>query len=239
MEPSNQGSAVGVRERLTEGQAVPPLSTQGRDLILSPESDDTTFLQSPAARFDANLEAIRTLKQIETQGRSATPEEQRTLSRYSGFGDSAFSQAFPRSRSYGGSPEKESAWERRGATLKEITTPEEYQAIEKSRLNAFYTTPEVVRAMWRGLEHLGAGDIAHPRVLEPSAGSGRFLGMQPVEMAARSTRTAVELDSLTGRLLKHTYPDTAVYVMGFQEAPIPDDSSHVANRNRLFWKPMT
>jgi len=234
MEPSNQGSAVGVRERLTEGQAVPPLSTQGRDLILSPESDDTTFLQSPAARFDANLEAIRTLKQIETQGRSATPEEQRTLSRYSGFGDSAFSQAFPRSRSYGGSPEKESAWERRGATLKEITTPEEYQAIEKSRLNAFYTTPEVVRAMWRGLEQLGAGDIAHPRVLEPSAGSGRFLGMQPVEMAARSTRTAVELDSLTGRLLKHTYPDTAVYVMGFQEAPIPDDSIDIAISNVPF-----
>ena len=125
MEPSNQGSAVGVRERLAEDQVLSPLPTQGHDLVLSPETDDTTFLQSPAARFDANLEVIRTLKQIEAEGRPATPGEQRTLSRYSGFGDSAFGQAFPRSRYYGGPVEKEGAWERRGAALKEITTPEE------------------------------------------------------------------------------------------------------------------
>ena len=81
---------------------------------------------------------------------------------------------------------------------------------------------------------MGATNLENPRILEPSAGSGRFLGMQPTEMAKRSDRTAVELDSITGRILKHTYPDTKVMISGFEKAPIPDNSIDIAVSNVPF-----
>ena len=81
---------------------------------------------------------------------------------------------------------------------------------------------------------MGADKIPNPKVLEPSAGSGRFLGYQPPEMAARSTRTAVELDNLTAGMVKHLYPNTTVWNTGFQDAPIPDDSFDLAISNVPF-----
>ena len=168
---------------------------------------------TPTRRWEANIEAIRTLKQLEAEGRPATPEKQAKFARYSGFGDSAFEQAFvqyPHDRT----------WKARGEELRDVTTQEEYRAIEGSRINAFYTSREVIETIWNGLERMGATNLENPRILEPSAGSGRFLGLQPAEMAKRSDRTAVELDSITGRILKHTYPDAKVMITGFEKAPI-------------------
>ena len=182
---------------------------------------------TPARRWDANIEAIKTLQEIEAEGRPATPGEQAILAKYSGFGDSAFEPAF---RGYGGDP----SWRNRGDALKDSVSKEEYRSIEESRVNAFYTTPEVINSIWGGLERLGATNLENPRILEPSAGSGRFLGLQPAAMAKKSDRTAVELDNLTGRILKHAYPDTKVMISGFEKAPIPDNSIDIAVSNVPF-----
>ena len=198
------------------------------DVILDSASD-IGATAGAAVRFDANLEAIRTLKRLEDEGRQATPTEQAILAKYSGFGDSAFNDAF-RSSAYG-----DSAMKRRGEALKATTTPEEYEAIERSRVNAFYTTPEVIDATWQALRGMGIEKLPNIRVLEPSAGSGRYLGFQPPDLAARSQRVAVELDQMTGKILKHLYPNAEVYAgIGYQEAPIPNDSIDVALSNVPF-----
>ena len=193
---------------------------------------EDTLPTTPALRWDANIEAITTLQEIEAEGRPATPDEQAILAKYSGFGDSAFEPAF---RGYGGDP----SWRKRGDALREATSKEEYRSIERSRINAFYTTPEVINSIWGGLEQMGAANLENPRILEPSAGSGRFLGLQPAAMAKKSDRTAVELDRLTGRILKHAYPDTKVMISGFEKAPIPDNSIDIAVSNvpvRAGWR---
>ncbi len=197
-----------------------------RDVILN-DLSDIGATAGAASRFDANLAAIRTVKQLDDEGRQATPQEQALLAKYSGFGDSAFEQAFLLFS-------RDEPWKRRGDDLRSLLTDDDYRALERSRLNAFYTTPEIIKAMWEGLHQLGAGDIDHPRILEPSAGSGRFLGFQPADMAARSQRIAVELDPLTGKLLKHLYPNAEVHTMGYQEAPIADSSVDIAISNVPF-----
>jgi len=220
LESGDPTGDIGERERLEPSSS--------NDTIL--ETDEDVGLNLGAtAKFDANLLAIRTLKDIESENRKATPEERRILARYSGFGDSQFSAAF---RGYWGRGSE--SWEKRSKELRALTTDEEYRAIEGSRLNAFYTTPVVVKAMWSGLERLGINNINHPHILEPSAGSGRFLGYQPVELASRSQRTAVELDQLTGKMLKHLYPNAEVYVTGFEFAPLPKDSFDIAISNIPF-----
>jgi N12 class adenine-specific DNA methylase len=201
-----------------------------KDLVLNRQSDIGHSAGS-ATRFDANLSAIRTLKQIEDDHRNATPEEQATMAKYSGFGDSGMGEAFP---SWERGDFKSTPWGRRREELKALTTEDEFQSIERSRLNAFFTTPEVIQHMWQGLEKLGVDELNNPRILEPSAGSGRFLGYQPPAMATKSERIAVELDSLTGRLLKYTYPQTETYIMGFEKAPIQKESIDVAISNVPF-----
>ncbi len=199
------------------------------------ETTETTEMagdlpRTPIARWNANIEAIRLLKELEAQDRLATPAERAVLEQYSGFGDSAFEQGFtpytPR----------EPAWRERKEVLRELVTGEDYESIERSRPNAFYTTPEIVKVMWEGLKDLGAGDIPNLKVLEPSAGSGRFLTYQPPEIAATSERTAVELDKVTAGVLKARFPDATVWNTGFQDAPIPDDHFDVAISNVPFGK---
>ena len=123
---------------------------------------------------------------------------------------------------------------RRHDELKELVTAEEFEGIEESRLTAFYTTPAVVKSMWKTVAATGADTLENPKVLEPSAGSGRFLGLQPPEMAERSSRVAVELDPLTADLTKHLYPETKVYKSGFEAAPVPNDHFDVAISNVPF-----
>ena len=193
---------------------------------------------TPANRFDMNLEAIKIVKRLESQGREATPQEQAVLAKYAGFGDSAFNPAFRlgyrTAEGYSLSYAERNAWEKRGDELRELVTPEEYASIIESRVDAFYTTPEVIDAMWGGLRQMGADKLDNIRVLEPSAGAGRFLGRQPADMAAKSTRVAVELDDLTSKILKHTYPETQVFNSGFEDAPIADNSIDIAISNVPF-----
>jgi len=216
LEPSNPVADPGERERLN-----PP-----RDIVLTKDSDVDADV-GPASRFDANLAALHTIKALEAEGRQATPEEQATIAKFSGFGDSDFNDAFD-------IYEREGIWKRRGDELREITTEDEYQKIERSRLTAYFTTPEVIKTMWDGLREMGVDNLKHPRILEPSAGSGRFFGYQPQDLASRSTRIAVELDTLSGQMLKQAYPEAEVYVMGYQDAPIAKDSIDVAISNVPF-----
>lgn len=209
-----------VAKTLTE-----PAVPLGKDYILSLGELEQTD-KSPAQRFDANLAAIRILKDLEVTNQKATSEQQAVLAKYSGFGDSAFNNAFTFRR--------DDVWKDRGEALRELVTTEEYQAIEQSRLNAFFTTPAIVKSMWDGLEHLGANNLARPRVLEPSAGAGRFLGLQPVEMAAKSERTAVELDKITGGIVGQLYQNANTHVSGFEDAPIRNDSIDLAISNVPF-----
>ena len=192
---------------------------------------EADFPKTAIARWDANIAAIRLSKALDAEGRTATPPEQKALAKYTGFGDSAFGPAFPQNQKW---ESHDPSWQGRKEALENLVSPEELEGIRFSRLNAFYTTPEVVNSMWGTLSQMGANRLDKPKVLEPSAGSGRFLGLQPKEMAAKSERTAVELDPMTGSILKHTYPETKVYVSGFEEAPIKDDYYDIAISNVPF-----
>ena len=189
-------------------------------------TDENDFPTSSIARWDANIAAIRLSKELEGENRTATPEERAVLARYSGFGDSAFRQGLQYAW--------DEPWRRRKEELEDLVTPEELQGIKESHNTAFYTTPEVARSMWTTLSNMGADRLERPKVLEPSAGSGRFLGLQPAAMAQKSERTAVEIDPMTANILKHTYPETKVYNAGFQEAPLPDDHFDIVISNVPF-----
>ena len=164
-------------------------------------TDDHLGEGGPKAKFRANMDAINTLKQIEFEGRSATPEEQETLSRYVGWGGLA--DAFDERK-----PEWADEFEELYATL----TPEEYAAARASTLNAHYTTPTVIRAVYETLENMG---FRSGNILEPAMGVGNFFGMLPETM--RSSRLyGVELDSITGRIAEQLYPKADITVAGFE-----------------------
>ena len=185
---------------------------------------------TPVKRWNANIEALRTVKDLESSGRQITPEEKAVLSQYSGFGDSAFEAAFAP-----GKIKRNSPWVRRGEELRSLVGAGQFRDISASRLNAFYTSPEVVRAMWDKIERLGLYDLDRPvHVLEPSAGVGRFFNFQPEHLADKSTRTAIELDSVAAGILKHLYPEDTVYNSRFESAPVPDDHYDVAISNIPF-----
>ncbi|MBV9898067.1 MAG: DEAD/DEAH box helicase family protein [Chloroflexi bacterium] len=188
------------------------------------------FVVGAAARFEANLVAITTLKTLEAGDRGPTEGERSLLARFSGFGDSTFEPAFRLIARR----KDEQVWVDRGHRLREIVAEHEWESLQRSRLNAFFTTAEVIAAMWQGLGALGLHTFAAPRILEPAAGIGRFLGLQPPEIATRSERAAVELDDLTARLLKKLYPRTVVHELAFQDAPLRDDYFDVAISNVPF-----
>ena len=164
-------------------------------------SDDHLGEGGPKAKYQANVAAIKLLKHLEETTGQATPEQQEVLSRYVGWGGLA--DAFD--------PDK-SAWAAEFSELKELLTPEEYAAARASTLNAHYTSPTVIRAIYEAVEKMGfrAGNI-----LEPSMGVGNFFGMLPESMAG-SRLYGVELDSISGRIAKQLYPKADITVAGFE-----------------------
>ena len=152
-------------------------------------------------KFGNNLTAIQTLKQIEAEGRLATQDEQEILSRYVGWGGLA--DAFD--------PDK-SAWADEYRQLAAILTPEEYDAARASTLNAHYTSPTVIRAIYDAVAQMG---FKTGNILEPSCGIGNFFGMLPDSMAG-SRLYGVELDSITGRIARQLYPKANITVAGFE-----------------------
>ena len=164
-------------------------------------TDDHLGEGGPKAKFQANVEAIKLLKYLEKTTGQATPEQQQVLSRYVGWGGLA--DAFD--------PDKES-WSKEYAQLKELLTPEEYAAARGSTLNAHYTSPTVIRAIYEAVGRMG---FETGTILEPSCGVGNFFGMLPEEM--RNSRLyGVELDSISGRIAQQLYPKADITVAGFE-----------------------
>ena len=170
-------------------------------------------------KYQNNVAAIRLLKDLEAQGRSATPEEQEVLSRYVGWG--GIPQAFD---------EANEKWASEYAELKTLLTPEEYASARGSTLNAHFTSPTVIEGMYQALERMGV----HPdTILEPAMGVGNFFGLLPESMQ-NATLMGVELDSITGRLAKQLYPQANITVDGFERVNLPDNSIDLAVGNVPF-----
>jgi N12 class adenine-specific DNA methylase len=176
------------------------------------------------AKFKANLDAIRTLKKVEEEGRPATPEEQSILAKYVGWG-SLSQTAFDSWRS---------EWRGAQEELQGLVTDAEYEAARKSTLNAHYTSPDVVSGMWKAIQRLGANS-ADLSVLEPAMGVGNFFGLMPEELLP-AQRTGVEIDSLSGRIAKLLYPSANIQISPFEKMALPNDYFDLAVSNVPFGK---
>ena len=178
-------------------------------------TDDALGHGTPSEKYAANAAAIRTLKQIEAEERLATPEEQEILSRYVGWGGLA--DCFEET-----SPHYEE--------LKSLLDSEEYAAARASTLTAFYTPPVVIRGIYKALSQMG---FTQGNILEPSCGTGNFLGLLPTDMAG-SKAYGVELDSISGRIAGQLYQNASISVNGFETVQMPDSFFDVAVGNVPF-----
>ncbi len=182
-------------------------------------TDDGLGTGGPKAKYQANINAIKLLKMLEAEGAQALPEQQEVLSRYVGWGGLA--DAFD--------PDKES-WSAEYAELRALLTPEEYEAARASTLNAHYTSPTVIKAIYEAVGNMGfkAGNI-----LEPSMGVGNFFGLLPEEMQ-QSRLYGVELDSITGRIAQQLYPKASIEVKGYEKTDFSNDFFDLAIGNVPF-----
>ena len=164
-------------------------------------TDDNLGVGGAKAKFRANMDAINLLKTLEFEGRQATEDEQEILSKYVGWG--SLPDAFD---------ENKDAWSNEFTELYTALSPEEYKAAKASVLNAHYTSPTVIRAIYEAVENMG---FVKGNILEPSMGVGNFFGMLPQSMSG-SNLYGVELDSLTGRIAKQLYPKADITIAGFE-----------------------
>ena len=191
---------------------------KGRNFVIGESLD---LPNGEKARYKANVEAIRLVKQLEAEGRYATEAEQVILSKYVGWGGLA--NAFS---------DKKADWSKEYAELKELLTEEEYASARGSTLNAHYTDISVIKAMYDGLKQLG---FTGGRMMEPSSGVGNFVGAMPADMSAKvRSWTMVELDGITGLIAKYLYPNADVRIQGFEKANIPNNFMDVAISNVPF-----
>lgn len=201
------------RERITFTTLHPEVPrNQRHDFHIT---DDALGHGTPSEKYAANAAAIRTLKQIEAEERLATPEEQEILSRYVGWGGLA--DCFEET-----SPHYEE--------LKSLLDSEEYAAARASTLTAFYTPPVVIRGIYKALAQMG---FTQGNILEPSCGTGNFLGLLPTDMAG-SKAYGVELDSISGRIAGQLYQNASISVNGFETVQMPDSFFDVAVGNVPF-----
>ena len=170
-------------------------------------------------RYQWNMDAIRTLKQIESENRLATPEEQKTLSKFVGWG--GLSQAFD---------ENNAGWSKEYAELKDLLSDEEYSAARATVNNAFYTSPEIAMCINSALVQFG---FRGGNVLEPSMGIGNFFGSMPAPMQ-RSKLYGVEIDSISGRIAKQLYQNANISITGFENTTYPDNFFDVVVGNVPF-----
>ena len=216
-------------EQREEAPAAPPTPRRPRKIspaVLHPEipeeqrhnyhiHDDALGVGTPGEKFARNVRAIRLLKKLEAEGRFATPEEQEILAQYVGWGGLA--DCFEKRHS-------------KYAELKALLTEEEYTAARASTLNAHYTTPVVIRAVYDVLANMG---FQGGNILEPSCGVGNFFGMLP-EAMGNSKLYGVELDSLTGRIAQQLYQRASITVQGYERVSYPKDFFDVAVGNVPF-----
>ena len=188
---------IDLTEQETERKEAEPYKAQNFHI-----TDDHLGEGGAKTKYAFNIAAIQTLKQIEAEGRQATPQEQETLSKYVGWG--GLPQAFDA---------ENASWQKEYQQLKSLLTDEEYAAARGSTLNAHYTSPVVIRAMYEALASMGFQD---GNVLEPACGVGNFFGMLPEAMQS-SKLYGVELDSITGRMARQLYPDARIEITGFEK----------------------
>ena len=194
-----------------EGEFQPYLKPEQEKAVIEPHNfriqDNDLGAGGPKAKYKANMEAIHLLQTLEKEERLATPEEQESLSRYVGWG--GIPQAFE---------ENNSSWANEYLELKNTLSPEEYSAARASTLNAFYTSPTVIRSMYEALENMG---LKQGNILEPSCGVGNFMGLIPESMS-KANMYGVELDPVSGRIAKQLYQKNKIAVQGFEETNYPD-----------------
>ena len=183
------------------------------------EAENTGKGFAPKEKFRQNVEAIRTLEKIEGERRTATPEEQEILAKYVGWGGLA--DAFDSSKAN---------WANEYQELKSLLSPEEYASARESTLNAHYTSPVIIQAIYDAVGKMG---FTRGNVLDPAAGIGNFYGCLPEEMAG-SRLYGAELDGITGRIAKQLYPHADIQITGFENTSYPNDFFDVAVGNVPF-----
>lgn len=181
--------------------------------------DDEIGMSSIKSKYSANIEAIKLLHTIESENRSATADEQKTLAGYVGWG--GMPQAFD------GNNEK---WSNEYTELKELLSEAEYESARASTLNAHYTPPVIINSIYNALEGFG---FKGGNILEPALGTGRFFSLLPDSMQ-NSRLYGVELDNLTGRLAKQLYQQAEIEIKGFEKTEYPDDFFDVSVSNVPF-----
>ncbi len=181
------------------------------------ESDGKGF--AAKEKFRQNVEAIRTLEKIEGENRIATPEEQENLAKYVGWGGLA--DAFDKTKAN---------WASEYQELKSLLSDEEYDSARESTLNAHYTSPVIIKAIYDVMERMG---FSKGNILEPAMGIGNFFGMLPENMQ-ESRLYGVELDGITGRIARQLYPNADVKITGFEKTDYPNDFFDVAIGNVPF-----
>jgi len=182
-------------------------------------TDDALGHGGPKAKFQMNINAIQTLKAIESEQRLATANEQEVLSRYVGWGGCA--DAFD---------ETKESWSSEYTELKDLLTEKEYESARASVLNAHYTSPAVIKAIYKAIENMG---FRTGNILEPSCGIGNFFGLLPGSMAG-SKLYGIELDSITGRIAKQLYQNANIAIQGYEETSLPDSFFDIAIGNVPF-----
>lgn len=197
-------------EEVTAEESIPESQEQEK-AVIEPHNfriqDNDLGAGGPKAKYKANMEAIHLLQTLEKEERLATPEEQEILSRYVGWG--GIPQAFE---------ENNSSWANEYLELKNTLSSEEYSAARASTLNAFYTSPTVIRSMYEALENMG---LKQGNILEPSCGVGNFMGLLPESMG-KANMYGVELDPVSGRIAKQLYQKNKIAVQEFEETSYPD-----------------
>ena len=226
-------AALGLRQQqhpvaAPDETAAPEIETTNRAHLTQkpppPENyrfpENFAYPTGPKAKYTANVTAIKTLKQIESDHRHATAEEQDILVHYSGWGGIA--DAFDSSKEN---------WSREYAELKDLLTDKEYSAARESTLTAFYTEPYIIKSIYTALENMG---FTGGEILDPAMGTGNFFGTLPAKMAENSRLYGVELDSLTARIAKELYPEAKIQNRGFERTKFENGTFDVIIGNVPF-----
>ena len=207
-----------VNKNIVEEKYTSTQSEEKENIIIKPEnyhiSDLSLGQRKPLEKYQDNIAAIKTLKQLETENRTATPEEQEILSKYTGWGGMA--KVFELGNGH-------------YDEVKGLLTNDEYAAARKSAMSAFYTSPVIIKEIYSKLFDMG---FSKGKLLEPSCGVGNFIGMIPQDMQAKIT--GIELDSLTGRIAKKLYPEAQIQICGFENSNLKSESFDVAVGNVPF-----
>jgi hypothetical protein len=219
--------AVTADNTATDYPIAPPQSqdaNQDNSQDFTITEDDEVGKGGLKTKFKQNLEAIKLLKQLQRENRQATKDEQKILTKWVGWG--GLKAAFRR-----GDGSTVNGWAKEVEQLEALLTPDELSAALNSTIAAHYTEPKIVKAMWKAVEKLG---FKGGRVLEPSIGSGIFLGMLPASLRKSTAFYGTELDTITGGLAQQLYPTAAIKVMGFQDYSLQDGFFKVAIGNPPF-----